>query len=86
MLFNGRRHKEMPTISKCTAGPEDMDEGYGTPDEDQTLHVTPVKMTINEMKDWLTENGHENIVWELTQGKAKKPKYIEEMNKVLGRV
>jgi len=61
-------------------------DGYGTADEDHTQNVTPVKMTINEMKDWLTENGHENIVWDLTQVKAKKPKYIEEMNKVLGRM
>ena len=56
-------------------GPAEPDaEGYGTPDEDQTAHLTPTKMTINEMKDWLTENGHEDKVWTLTQTKAKKQK------------
>ena len=52
-----------------------MDEGYGTPDEDKTASLTPAKMTVNAIKDWLTENGHENIVWDLTQAKAKKPRY-----------
>jgi hypothetical protein len=81
-------HKSLAnTRCNIAAGPEDMDaDGYGTADEDKTLNVTPVKMTINEMRDWLTESGHENIVWDLTQAKAKKPKYIEEMNKVLGRL
>lgn len=51
-----------------------MDEGYGTPDEDKTAGLTPAKMTVNAIKDWLTENGHENVVWDLTQAKAKKPR------------
>ena len=58
----------------CPAGVEDMDEGYGTPDEDKTAGLTPAKMTVNAIKDWLTENGHENVVWDLTQAKAKKPR------------
>lgn len=58
----------------------DMDvEGYGTPDEDESAHIIPSKMTINEMKDWLTENGHEDKVWTLTQAKAKKQKYIPSL-------
>lgn len=59
----------------CAAGVADMEaEGYGTPDEDQHANVTPTKMTINDMKDWLTEHGHEEKVWNLTQTKAKKQK------------
>ena len=52
-----------------------MEEGYGTPEEDNNLQLTPEKMTINQIKDWLTEHGHENVVWDLTQAKAKKPRY-----------
>lgn len=51
-------------------------EGYGTPDEDAHADVKPSSMTINEIKDWLTEHGHENVVWGLTQAKAKKPKSV----------
>lgn len=58
------------------AGVEDMDEGYGTPDEDQTTNLTPAKMTVNAIKDWLTEQGHENVVWDLSQAKAKKPRWV----------
>ena len=53
-----------------------MDEGYDTPEEDKTASVTPAKMTINQMKDWLTENGHEEKVWTLTNAKAKKPRSV----------
>ena len=55
-------------------GAADMEEaeGYETPDEDKTAHLTPAKMTVNQIKDWLTENGHEEKVWTLTSQKAKK--------------
>ena len=49
-------------------------EGYETPEEDQTANLTPAKMTVNQIKDWLTENGHEETVWALTNSKAKKPR------------
>ena len=58
-----------------------MDEGYGTPDEDKTAGLTPAKMTVNAIKDWLTENGHENVVWDLTQAKAKKPRWAAVCSK-----
>lgn len=51
-----------------------MNEGYGTPEEDQNQHVTPEKMTIAQMKDWLTDRGHDNIAWELASTRAKKPR------------
>lgn len=52
------------------------DDGYGTPDEDRTAHLSPPAMTINAIKDWLTEHGHENVVWELTSARAKKPRQV----------
>ena len=60
-------------------GYESADEGVrgigGTP---------PDKKTIAQLKDWLTEQGHEEIVWKLTQEKAKKPAYVAAANHVLG--
>jgi hypothetical protein len=61
------------------AGYESADEGAagiaGTP---------PEKMTIGKLKDWLTEQGHEERVWALTQARAKKPAYVAAAREVLG--
>ena len=42
------------------------------------------KMTIGKLKDWLTEQGHEERVWALTQARAKKPAYVAAAREVLG--
>eukprot|EP00887_Chlorella_sp_A99_P005605 scaffold1.g5605.t1 len=42
------------------------------------------KMTMAQMKTWLTENGHEAAVWELGQKRAKKADYEAAMRQALG--
>ncbi len=37
----------------------------------------PRKMTIKELKDWLSEHDQQEKLWELGQRKAKKPEYVE---------
>jgi hypothetical protein len=37
----------------------------------------PNKMTIPQIKAWLTDHGHEGKVWELSQSRAPKKKYVE---------
>lgn len=39
----------------------------------------PSKMTINAIKTWMTENGYEAKVWEMSQAKAKKADFVEFM-------
>ncbi|DBA74240.1 TPA: hypothetical protein ACH3X1_011028 [Trebouxia sp. C0004] len=39
--------------------------------------VDPGKMTIKELKDWLSEHDQQEKLWELGQRKAKKPEYAE---------
>ncbi len=60
-------------------GYEDANEGVrgieGTP---------PEKKTIAQLKEWLTEQGHEEKVWNLTQQKAKKPAFVAAARDVLG--
>ena len=72
----------------CTAsGAEPMDaDGYESADEGvRGIGGTPPeKKTIAQLKDWLTEQGHEEVVWKLTQEKAKKPAYVAAANQVLG--
>jgi predicted nucleic acid-binding Zn-ribbon protein len=36
----------------------------------------PAKMNVAAMKEWLTENGHEAKVWEMSQAKAKKADWV----------
>ena len=38
------------------------------------------KMTINAIKQWLTEKGHEAKVWEMSQAKAKKSDWVQFVN------
>ena len=35
------------------------------------------KMTIPELKRWLSEHDQQEKLWELGQRKAKKPEYVE---------
>lgn len=60
-------------------GYQDANEGVrgieGTP---------PEKKTIAQLKEWLTEQGHEEKVWSLTQEKAKKPAFVAAARDVLG--
>ncbi len=46
--------------------------------------VQPEKMSIAQLKNWLTEQGHEDQVWKLAQSKAKKPQYVAAARAVLG--
>ncbi len=39
--------------------------------------VDPGKMTIPELKGWLSEHDQQEKLWELGQRKAKKPEYVE---------
>lgn len=73
---------EAPVLMEAdrdNGGYESADEGTvgiaGTP---------PEKMTVAKLKDWLTEQGHEDVVWRLTQARAKKPDYVAEARRVLG--
>ncbi|KAK9820375.1 hypothetical protein WJX72_009644 [[Myrmecia] bisecta] len=65
------------------AAPMEVEDGYASAGEGEDLN--PNKMTINEIKQWLTEKGHEDKAWELTNKRAKKPQYVEVMKDVLGR-
>ena len=60
--------------------------GYESADEGATgiAGTPPDKMTVAKLKDWLTEQGHEDVVWRLTQARAKKPEYVAEARRVLG--
>jgi hypothetical protein len=44
----------------------------------------PSRMTIAAMKEWLTENGHEAKVWEMSQSKAKKGDWQAFINGLRG--
>lgn len=43
--------------------------------------LNPAQMTMPEIKEWLTDNGHEDVVWELSVRKprAKKADWVELM-------
>lgn len=64
----------------------EADGGYASADEgEEGVHgVQPEKMSIAQLKNWLTEQGHEDQVWKLAQGKAKKPQYVAAVRAVLG--
>lgn len=38
------------------------------------------KMSINDMKQWLTDHGHEGRVWEMSKAKAKKNDWVTFIN------
>ena len=57
-------------------------DGYDTPDEGENLD--PQRMTIAQMKDYLTEHGHEDKAYALASKKAKKGDYVAIMEDVLG--
>ncbi|BDA47092.1 Guanylate-binding protein 1 [Coccomyxa sp. Obi] len=58
---------------------EDAEEGV-----EGIQGVQPEKMSIIQLKNWLTEQGHEDQVWKLAQSKAKKPQYVAAARAVLG--
>lgn len=43
----------------------------------RNAEADPGKMTIKELKDWLSEHDQQEKLWELGQRKAKKPEYVE---------
>jgi hypothetical protein len=64
----------------------EADGGYASADEgvEGIQGVQPDKMSIAQLKNWLTEQGHEDEVWKLAQGKAKKSQYVAAVREVLG--
>lgn len=43
----------------------------------RNAEVDPGKMSIIELKDWLSQHDQQEKLWELGQCKAKKPEYVE---------
>lgn len=43
----------------------------------------PTTMKIQDIKNWLTEHEHEQLVWQGMQSKAKKAQWVEIMRSVL---
>ena len=86
------RHQYLLLTAICvaaeapTAMEVEADGGYESADEGAAgiAGTPPEKMTIAKLKDWLTEQGHEDTVWRLTQDKAKKPEYVAAARQVLG--
>ena len=39
--------------------------------------MDPGKMTIAELKTWLSEHDQQEKLWDLGQRKAKKPEYVQ---------
>ncbi|KAK9918012.1 hypothetical protein WJX75_000546 [Coccomyxa subellipsoidea] len=68
------------------AVPMEADGGYESADEgmEGIQGVQPEKMSIGQLKNWLTEQGHEDQVWKLAQSRAKKPQYVAAARAVLG--
>lgn len=66
--------------------PMEADGGYESADEgmEGIQGVQPEKMSIGQLKNWLTEQGHEDQVWKLAQSRAKKPQYVAAARAVLG--
>lgn len=56
-----------------SATPEPMAVDGGS----RNAEADPGKMTIKELKDWLSEHDQQEKLWELGQRKAKKPEYVE---------
>lgn len=64
----------------------EADGGYESADEgvEGIQGMQPERMSIAQLKIWLTEQGHEDKVWKLAQSKAKKPQYVAAARSVLG--
>ena len=63
----------------------DMDADDFQDAEDQKDSVNPEKMTIAQLKTWLTEAGHEEKAFELASKRAKKPEYVQVVKETLGQ-
>jgi hypothetical protein len=44
----------------------------------------PSSMTVEKIKSWLMENGHESEAWQLSNRRAKKSEWVELMMRVVG--
>jgi hypothetical protein len=73
------------SVRECAAADAGDSMEFEDAGEGEDSNLNPEKMTIQKMKDWLTERGHEDTVWRLSNDKAKKPQYVAAMNDVLGR-
>lgn len=78
-------------VCACAAPGEEEDGGLigaGYADAEEGVRgiagTPPEKMTVQGLKAWLTEQGHEDAVWRLTQARAKKPDYVAAARAVLG--
>ena len=52
--------------------------------EDRPDTVHPDKMTVAQLKSWLTDNGHDDRAFDLASKKAKKAEYVAAVKEVLG--
>ena len=50
---------------------------------DTSTGKDPAKMTVQQLKEWLSENNFQEQLWELGQKKAKKPEYVECVKKLM---
>ena len=62
----------------------DMEDGDFQDAEDQTDALKPDKMTVGQLKSWLTDNGHDDKAFELASSKAKKAAFVAAVKDVLG--
>lgn len=75
-----RARAAVPVAPPLEGSPTDADMLSADDGEDA---LDPSIMTIAEIKAWMTDNEHEGAVWELTQSKAKKAKFVEYMRSVM---
>lgn len=58
-----------------------VDGGFEAPEGEDT--PDPASMTVNQIKEWMTERGHEQQVFQLNKDKAKKPQWVGAMRAVM---
>ena len=62
----------------------EVEDGDFQDAEDRTDEVHPEKMTVAQLKSWLTDNGHDDRAFALASGKAKKAEFVAAVRDVLG--
>jgi hypothetical protein len=73
-----KRHRVAASLGAVDDGPVD-----GPNVNDAGAVLNPADLTLNDIKAWLMENGHEQKVWELTSGRAKKAEWVAYMRSAL---
>ena len=62
----------------------EVDDGDFQDAEDTKDGINPEKMTVAQLKSWLTDNGHDDRAYELASSKAKKADFVAAVKNVLG--